>query len=297
MVGETIESVMAQQYPNLEHIVVDGGSTDGTLDVLSRYPHLRVITKPDAGPFDGLNKGIRIATGTIIGILNSDDVYPLGTLPLVAQAFRDEDVEMVVGKASFFDSSEMEGTHGIDELHERRAPRLTLDTVLWDAPMIEARFLKTEVYERIGLYDPVFRLGADLDFVIRLSLAKVTASYLDEVVYRYRRHPGSLTNDPAAGRVRASATPLYADRLALMERFLEDPGVPRNAKTNIRKWHSIHSCRAVSVAVLERRYLAPLHIAARGWRYDNKFLVMFTRYYAGRLKKLLSMWIGRMKEP
>ena len=77
LIREAIESVLAQDYPNFEHIVIDGGSTDGTLDVLREYRHLKLISEPDNGLYDAVNKGIRLAQGELIGWLNSDDVYDL----------------------------------------------------------------------------------------------------------------------------------------------------------------------------------------------------------------------------
>ena len=84
----TIESVMGQDYPNVEHIVIDGGSTDGTLDSLGRYPHLKLVSEPDRGHADAVNKGFRLATGEIWGFLNSDDTLLPGALLRVAVACR-----------------------------------------------------------------------------------------------------------------------------------------------------------------------------------------------------------------
>src|SRR5262245_60443486 len=84
-IAETIESVLAQKYPDVEHIVMDGGSTDSTLDILQRYPHLHVISESDRGQADAINKGFRLVTGTIWGFLNSDDTLLPGTLARVAQ--------------------------------------------------------------------------------------------------------------------------------------------------------------------------------------------------------------------
>ena len=77
-IEETIQSVLKQDYPHIEHIVVDGGSTDGTVDILQRYPHLRWISEPDCGQSDALNKGFAMARGEILGWLNSDDTYNAG---------------------------------------------------------------------------------------------------------------------------------------------------------------------------------------------------------------------------
>ena len=82
-----ILSNMAQFYPDLEHIVVDGASTDNSVEILRRYPHLRWVSEPDKGLSDGLNKGIRMATGDIIGWCNADDLYLPGTLIVVNESF------------------------------------------------------------------------------------------------------------------------------------------------------------------------------------------------------------------
>ena len=74
---EAIESVRAQDFPDCEHLIVDGGSTDGTLEMLARHPHLRVVSEPDRGLYDALNKGLRLGSGEIVGLLNSDDIQPL----------------------------------------------------------------------------------------------------------------------------------------------------------------------------------------------------------------------------
>src|SRR5713226_4506797 len=84
---ETIESVLRQGYPRYEHIVMDGGSTDGTLDILRQYPHLKWVSEKDKGHYDAMNKGILKAKGEVVNILNSDDCYRPGTLELVGNAF------------------------------------------------------------------------------------------------------------------------------------------------------------------------------------------------------------------
>ena len=80
-IEEAIKSVLNQDYPPVEHIIMDGGSTDGTLDILNSYSHLTVISQPDHGMYDAINKGIRMAKGNIIGIRNSDDYYEPNFFP------------------------------------------------------------------------------------------------------------------------------------------------------------------------------------------------------------------------
>src|SRR5271154_83853 len=83
-IRDTIESVLAQEYPNVEHIVVDAMSTDETPQVLQRYPHLKVIREPDRGQADAINKGFSIASGDIYCFLNADDTFVSGALQRVA---------------------------------------------------------------------------------------------------------------------------------------------------------------------------------------------------------------------
>src|SRR5438552_12461002 len=82
---DAVLSVLRQGYPNFEHIVVDGGSKDRTLEVIGRYPHLRWVSEPDRGQSDALNKGFRMATGDVVGWLNADEYYLPGALPAVAR--------------------------------------------------------------------------------------------------------------------------------------------------------------------------------------------------------------------
>src|SRR5581483_3769388 len=87
LVGEAVESVRGQHYAHVEHLILDGGSTDGTLQVLATYPHLIVSSKPDAGLYEALNRGLAAARGEIIGILNTDDCYARDIFGAVAERF------------------------------------------------------------------------------------------------------------------------------------------------------------------------------------------------------------------
>src|SRR5438309_5772154 len=96
-IEETIRSVLDQDYPRIEHIVVDGGSTDGTLEILRRYPHLTWVSEPDGGQADAVNKGFRLAEGEIFGWLNADDLYLPGTISAAVAVLRETGCGLVHG--------------------------------------------------------------------------------------------------------------------------------------------------------------------------------------------------------
>lgn len=104
-IRQNIESVLQQQYPNFEHLVIDGGSTDGTVEILKSYPHLRWTSEPDRGQSDALNKGFSRATGEIIGWLNSDDWYAPGVFFDVARELRDHPIVLGSGQETGKDGS------------------------------------------------------------------------------------------------------------------------------------------------------------------------------------------------
>ncbi len=102
-IKETIESVLAQNYQNWEHIIVDGGSNDETVSIIKQYPHLKWISEKDNGSVFALNKGIKMATGDIIGWLNSDDFYEKNIFQDVADAFENLKFNFISGNQNFVD--------------------------------------------------------------------------------------------------------------------------------------------------------------------------------------------------
>ncbi|MHB8835447.1 MAG: glycosyltransferase family 2 protein [Candidatus Methylomirabilia bacterium] len=192
LVAQAIESVQRQDYPRVEHIVMDGGSTDGTLEVLRRYPHLIVSSEKDLGLYDALNKAIQRARGEVIGHLNSDDLYEPRVFGAVMRAFAAHpEADAVVGGALTF-----EDTPGGAAVRQRYDP-LTAQDFLSRATqgviITNAWFYRRRVYDRIGLFSPDYALAADRDFLLRFWQAGCVFVPLNLPVYRYRSHGGSLT--------------------------------------------------------------------------------------------------------
>lgn len=101
-ISDTLKSIQTQSYPNIEHIIVDGVSKDKTLEIVAKFPHVqKVISEPDQGIYDAMNKGIKAATGDIIGILNSDDFFPNDHIVQQSVDGFDEDIDCIFGDVAF----------------------------------------------------------------------------------------------------------------------------------------------------------------------------------------------------
>jgi glycosyltransferase involved in cell wall biosynthesis len=191
-IEKAINSVLAQNFPEFEHIIVDGGSTDGTLDVLKKYPHLLAISEPDQGMYDALNKGLVMATGDIIGFLNSDDVYASNIFENVVQQFQDVTLDVLAGNAVYFELNE--------QAEKREILRLALPSgkdmyrqMILSGCLMNACFFRKKALDNIDGFDPKFKIAGDLDFMIRLNLAGLKYNMVDFDVYYYYSHEDSLT--------------------------------------------------------------------------------------------------------
>ncbi len=166
----TLDSVQAQGYPELEYMVVDGGSTDATLDVVRKYPELvtQLISEPDRGIYDAMNKGVQRATGEVVGILNSDDFYRHSrVLQEVAEAFAaDPELEVLMGDVDFVSDEDLQKPVRTYRATGFRPWMFRLGFM----PPHPAIFIRKSAYERVGLYKLGYRIAADFDFLVRLLL-------------------------------------------------------------------------------------------------------------------------------
>jgi len=167
-VEETILSVLNQDYPHIEYIVVDGSSTDGTLDILRRHQdRLAWLSEPDRGQADGINKGLRMAQGEILAYLNSDDLYLPGAVQIVVEYFdAHPEIGLVYGDCRVI------GPDG-EPLGLFSAPEPNVRRLIHRAEFIpqQTAFWRREVIERVGLLDEGLQYALDHDFFIRVAQA------------------------------------------------------------------------------------------------------------------------------
>lgn len=192
-IAQAIESVLGQDYPQIEYIVVDGASTDGSLAAIGRYADriARIISEPDKGMYEGINKGIRAATGDIVGLLHSDDfLFSTHTVSRIVEEFRKTNADFVYGNGLFVDAGDTGKVirNWIGGSYSKWKVRHG-----W-LPLHPTCYIRRECLDRYGLYDESYRIAADSDLLVRyLYEADLKVAYLDEYIVRMRM--GGLSTD------------------------------------------------------------------------------------------------------
>ncbi|MBR1889352.1 MAG: glycosyltransferase [Alloprevotella sp.] len=180
---DTIESVLAQTYEDYEYIVKDGGSTDDTLDIVNQYSsqfkgRLKVVSDADQGIYDAMNKGLRLATGDVVGILNSDDFYTsTDVLQSIADAFAQHDIDAVYADVHYVHSDNLQKCtrYYSSKIFKRRWMRFGF------MPAHPSFYCKQEIYEKYGVFDTSFRVAADFENLLRLIFVhRIRTHYIDK---------------------------------------------------------------------------------------------------------------------
>ncbi len=243
-IAEAIDSVRAQNYPKVEHLVLDAGSTDDTPEVLARYPHLSVIREADESAHEAMNKGLKLARGEVIGFLNSDDTYAEGVLLKVGRRFAaDPELDMLCGGDAVFERDLM-GAKRVLLTRNRLGDGLVLAELTLGAPAFNARFYRRRLFDRLGGFELHFLIAADRDFLIRAALSHTRSAALPRTLYYYRRHEGSRTLNPARRHTRDIAR----EHATIAEARLDDDGLASGDRRRLAAWHA-YEC--VKLAVWE----------------------------------------------
>ncbi|MBU6428521.1 MAG: glycosyltransferase [Cyanobacteria bacterium REEB65] len=184
----TLLAVQQQTYPNVEHIVIDGGSTDGTLEILGRYSHVRWLSEPDEGMYDAYNKGLRMAQGKLIGCLNSDDLYPPDALQNVVAAFLNHpQADVLIGACDYIDAAERKlYTYVPLAFNWKRFVSMDFSSLAF--PSV---FWRQSIHEAIGYYDPRYRMAADFEFYARFKALEVART--SKILAQFRLHGEAQT--------------------------------------------------------------------------------------------------------
>lgn len=210
----TIQSVLDQEYPNLEYFIIDGGSTDGSVEIIRRYEHRLAgwVSQRDNGQTDALNRGLERATGEIIAFLNSDDVHTPGTLHQVAQLMSGDNApRWLVGACLMIDAQD----RLLDRFHHH-APKSFAAYLMHTSGMIPqpSSFWHKSLFERHGKFDLGLHYCFDYEFNCRLLAGGETPVLIDQTLAAFRHHAQS----------KGGSTPIRfgLERLVVAKRYLSD---------------------------------------------------------------------------
>jgi len=206
---QNIQSVMSQELGDgdqVEHIVMDGGSTDGSVDILRKYPHLIWRSERDRGQTHALNKALALSTGDVIGWVNSDDMLPLNTLSTVAEFFRRyPDRHVLVGNLEFVDENSK-------FLYKIPSQAVTFDGLLNGRECVTqtSTFFRRSVFEAVGTFNEALHFEMDHEFFLRV--AKRFRFYpIDVDLGTFRKYADSKTG--------SSAIEFIKDRIAIRRMY------------------------------------------------------------------------------
>lgn len=190
-----IESVLKQDYPDIEYIVVDGASKDSSLTVINEYKNKisKIISEPDKGMYEGINKGLRFATGDIIGLVHSDDfLYSPQTISHIVEKFRKTDADFLYGNGLFVNP---ENTDKVVRNWLAGSYRLWKVRHGW-LPLHPTCYISRKIMIKRGYYNETYKIAADSDLLFRYLLGgDLSVVYLDEYIVRMRM--GGLSTDSA----------------------------------------------------------------------------------------------------
>ena len=176
-IEKTLLSVANQSYENIEHIIVDGNSKDNTIDICKSYSHIsKILSEPDKGVYDAFNKGIKLATGEIIGFLNADDVfYSEKAVEDLVNAFSNNEADIVYGNLDYVNKEEKVIRNWISKPYVKGLVKNA-----W-MPAHPTFYCKKEVYDRLGGYNDSFKIAGDFELCLRfLEVNKVSSYYLNK---------------------------------------------------------------------------------------------------------------------
>lgn len=180
-IEDSIKSVLRQNYENFEHIIIDGGSTDGTIEILKKYPHLKWISEQDKGQSDALNKGFKIADGDIIGWLNADEYYLPKTFNTVSKEFVHFTPDIIYGEIYYADTQMNLIRRKYDHPFDKRTFLFT-DCIISTA----ASFFSRRIFDENNFLDINYKASMDYDFFCGLAVRNYKFHFISQPLSVFR---------------------------------------------------------------------------------------------------------------
>ena len=185
-IKDAIDSILSQTYKDIEYIIVDGASTDGTVDIIKSYGDkiTTFISAPDNGLYDAMNKGLALATGEVVGILNSDDFYMNAfVIEKIVKVFKEQNVDSVFADLVFVKPDNLDKVVRHYDSHYFHPSKFAYGWM----PAHPTFFVKREIYQKYGVFKIEYKIAADYELLVRfLAKYKVSYFYLNEVIIKMR---------------------------------------------------------------------------------------------------------------
>ena len=176
-IEKTLKSIENQSYNNIEHIIIDGGSKDSTLEICNSFSHeAKIISELDNGVYDAFNKGLKLATGDVVGFLNADDTfYNENSIQDIVDAFSNNETDIVYGNLDYVNEESKVIRNWISKPYEKGLVKKA-----W-MPAHPSFYCKKEVYDRLGGYNDSFKIAGDFELCLRfLEINQVPSFYLNK---------------------------------------------------------------------------------------------------------------------
>lgn len=190
-IADTLDAVAVQTHTDIEHLVIDGASKDGTVEIVRSHanPQIRLISEPDKGIYDAMNKGLAQATGDVVGFLNSDDFYAdAAVLAKIVSVFQDLAVDACYADLVYVSQDNRRVVR-----YWKSKPFAKGDFAKGWCPAHPTFYVRRSVVERLGFFDQSYKLAADAEFMMRcLECAQIRAAYIPHILVRMRL--GGATN-------------------------------------------------------------------------------------------------------
>ena len=269
-----------------EHLIMDGCSSDRTLEIAHSFPHLTVHSGRDRGLYDAMNRGAFFARGEWLIFLQADDWLPEGALAAFQIAMEKYPAaEILTGSA--------EAVHQIGEnLWDTRWQRtseadkaLTIENIALGEPMLNARAIRKSLFKKAGPFDLAYSLASDRDFLLKLTAIRPPAATIEAPTYRYRWHEGSRTMN--AGNTLSRR--LTAENLAIARKHLSDPSPSTEEKSILRAWHSRQSLQAALCAIEAFDPIGFFRVIPQAVARDPSWPFAFAREFA----RCFTGWVRR----
>ena len=176
-IEKTLLSVVNQTYKNIEHIIIDGNSKDNTINICKSYSHIsKILSEPDKGIYDAFNKGIKLATGDIIGFLNADDTfYNKNSIQDIIETFKQKNIDIVYGNLEYINEEGKIIRNWLSQSYKKGLVKKA-----W-MPAHPTFYCKKDIYDRLGGYNDSFKIGGDFELCLRfLEINQVPSFYLNK---------------------------------------------------------------------------------------------------------------------